>query len=120
MNNELENQLASILRDIATTAAQANDFTLEQLPDVANQYITFGMVFWTFSFVVALLVLALCVVLGIKSSKANALNEFFRPLTAITLGIFAIVSIPYTGYYVALVWFAPKIYLLDGIAGMMR
>lgn len=43
MNKELQSQLVNILGQISTSVAEAKDFTVSQLPDVAQQYITYGI-----------------------------------------------------------------------------
>ena len=40
MNDELQSQLAQILNQITTSISEAKDFSVSQLPDIAQQYIT--------------------------------------------------------------------------------
>lgn len=44
MKEELQSKLVEILTSIQTGVGKAADFAVEQLPDIAQQYITFGMV----------------------------------------------------------------------------
>jgi hypothetical protein len=55
MNNELQNKLAEVLGGIADGVSQAKDFAVDQLPDVAQQYIMFGMLWETAGLVMLLL-----------------------------------------------------------------
>ena len=43
MNDELQSQLSQILNQITTSIGEAKDFSVSQLPDVAQQYITYGV-----------------------------------------------------------------------------
>ncbi len=43
MKEELQNKAVEILTSLQTTVSEAKGFTLTQLPDVANQYISYGI-----------------------------------------------------------------------------
>lgn len=43
METELQNQIASILAIISNSVQEVKDFTVSQLPDIAQQYITYGI-----------------------------------------------------------------------------
>jgi hypothetical protein len=120
MNNELQNQLTTILGDISATVTQAKDFSLEHLPEVASQYIAFGKVYWTLALFGSVVMVALCAMLCVQSIRSQSYDEFGRPLLAAILGVFGGVALCVSLYYAALVWFAPKIYLLDGIARLLK
>jgi hypothetical protein len=45
MEKELQLQLANILKIVVTNVSAATDFSLSQLPDIAQQYIAYG--FWS-------------------------------------------------------------------------
>jgi hypothetical protein len=129
VNDELQSKLVEVLTGISEGVSQAKDFAVEQLPDVAQQYIMFGMV-WETALLVILI--ALCVlfvwgtVWGFKNATSNEFNtgqeEFggmvgvISTVALITTMIFAIGQLkPFL-----LVWFAPKLYLLQGIAGLVK
>jgi hypothetical protein len=44
MKEELQGKLVEILTQIQSTVGQAKDFTLQQLPDIAQSYIYYGVV----------------------------------------------------------------------------
>jgi hypothetical protein len=125
MNDELQNKLAEVLGGIADGVSQAKDFAVEQLPDVAQQYIMFGLVWETAAFVVSFAVMAiLCAGLFMLIKHRRRLDEVLVHFGATMLAIFAI---PIWLIFVAaslkdllLVWFAPKLYLLQGIAGLLK
>jgi len=97
------------------------DFASEQLPDIFNQIILLGRVINTSVFALAAistLSMLLYVRYSIKCSKGDISSHEKNKFTnrAITAGMFSIpvaVSMCVYGYYAALAWFAPKLYVID-------
>ena len=129
MNEELQSKLVEVLTGISEGVAQAKDFAVEQLPDVAQQYIMFGMVWETTAFVVLTLLLLPSLHLARNGFKLMAANDaddsdesrgftflLFGGIASGVFGFLAIVQLK----AVLLVWFAPKLYLLQGIAGLVK
>ena len=129
MNDELQNKLAEVLGGIAEGVGQAKDFAVEQLPDVAQQYIMFGMVWETAAFVMLVAATGLCgwiVMRGWKLSNnsdstysqqdSGQMMMVFGSIPGAVLAIFCLAQLK----AVLLVWFAPKLYLLQGIAGLVK
>jgi hypothetical protein len=129
MNDELQNKLAEVLGGIAEGVTQAKDFAVEQLPDVAQQYIMFGMVWETAAFVMLVAATVVCgwmVLRGWKlwsddeSSHQDAdrgqMMMMFGSIPGVVFAIFCLAQLK----AVLLVWFAPKLYLLQGIAGLVK
>ena len=129
MNEELQSKLVEVLTGISEGVAQAKDFAVEQLPDVAQQYIMFGMVWETTALVVLILLLLPSLHwawVGFKSMTANDADYsdesrgftflLLGGMVSLFLGFGAIVQLK----AVLLVWFAPKLYLLQGIAGLVK
>jgi hypothetical protein len=129
MNEELQSKLVEVLTGISEGVSQAKDFAIEQLPDVAQQYIMFGMIWETtlLGFLIAASILCVWVLVwGIKKlvGKTSTYSEenagFFAALISgcalAFIGSFTIAQIK----PVLLVWFAPKLYLLQGIAGLVK
>lgn len=48
MNDELQSQLSQILNQITTSVSEVKDFSVAQLPDIAQQYIRYGL--WSHAF----------------------------------------------------------------------
>ena len=44
MNDELQKQLAQVIGSIVTSVGEVKDFSVAQLPDIAQQYINYGIV----------------------------------------------------------------------------
>jgi hypothetical protein len=129
MNEELQSKLVEVLTGISEGVAQAKDFAVEQLPDVAQQYIMFGMVWETTAFVVLTLLLLASLRLawaGFKPflSKTSSYADEDRGLVLLIVGGAASLLLGFGWALqlkaVLLVWFAPKLYLLQGIAGLVK
>lgn len=129
MNDELQNKLAEVLGGIAEGVTQAKDFAVEQLPDVAQQYIMFGIVWETAAFVMLAVATGLftwMVLRGWKlwsddeSSHHDADKGQMMMMFGSIPGIFTAISSIVQLKAVLLVWFAPKLYLLQGIAGLVK
>jgi hypothetical protein len=129
MNEELQSKLVEVLTSISEGVAQAKDFAVEQLPDVAQQYIMFGMVWETTAFVVLTLLLLPSLRLagnGLKllTDKNSDYSDENRGFTFLLLGgiasgVFGFLAMMQLRLML-LVWFAPKLYLLQGIAGLIK
>jgi hypothetical protein len=129
MNDELQSKLAEVLGGIADGVSQAKDFAVEQLPDVAQQYIMFGMVWETAALVVSVIVFALSVWLTAWAVKkmmddGTSYQQEYAAIVGGVMGgfgvfVFGITSIAQLHPFL-LVWFAPKLYLLQGIAGLLK
>lgn len=59
MNNQLQAQITQILSAIMTSVGEAKDFSVSQLPEIAQQYITYGI--WSTS---ASVILCLLIIIG--------------------------------------------------------
>ena len=123
MNDELQSKLVEVLTGISEGVAQAKDFAVEQLPDVAQQYIMFGMVWETsllalYATFIALLAFGLWKLWRSDAADVEtvAFSTIFGGGTLVLLLIAFVMQIK----PVLLVWFAPKLYLLQGIAGLVK
>lgn len=140
MKDELQSKLVEILTAMQTVAGQAKDFTLSQLPDIAQSYVVYGRVSNT-TLTLALLALSLCclwaiaVVLRRDSAKRKRFDagekfdgiDYRFQIDSFNLyfpsGLFAVV---FFGLFAVtlkgtlLVWLAPKVWLLKEIAGLIK
>jgi len=123
MNDELQSKLVEVLTGISEGVAQAKDFAIEQLPDVAQQYIMFGMV-WETSLLVIFAVLITLIAFGMWKIWVSDNLEFEAGAGLIVFGAFSEIALLFAFIFqlkpVLLVWFAPKLYLLQGIAGLVK
>lgn len=132
MSDKLNDKLVEILTGIQSAVKSAGDFAIEQLPDIATQYILYGRVK---SAVIALFLLCVIVALygfaywayknpwntseylsdaGKKRSESNYTAMIFPPILATGLLLIVIWDFDY------LVWFAPKVWLIKEIATLIK
>ena len=120
MNKELETQLltqaSSILENITNTVSQAKTLAVEQLPDIAYQYISYGTV-WS---IVSTIFLFIVLLLTGYGTYFFAKND--NPICVLTGFSFTGLLI---GFYVSLktmffILFAPKVWLIQNIIHLLK
>jgi hypothetical protein len=123
MQEELQGKLVEILTQNQSTVGQAKDFTLQQLPDIAQSYIYYGM---AYSVVWTLIGLGLCYLSYFFYKKTqeprnswgdDKITEGF--VSAIS-GLIGVIITAGTLQNLLLVWFAPKVWLLKEIAVLLK
>ena len=123
MQEELQGKLVEILTQIQGNVSQAKDFTLQQLPDIAQSYIYYGMVssaVWT------LIGLGLCYLSYFfykktKEPKEDWDDDKIAEWVVSTLsGFFGTITTIVALENLLLVWFAPKVWLLKEIASFLK
>jgi len=123
MNDELQSKLVEVLTGISEGVSQAKDFAVEQLPDVAQQYILFGMVWETTLLALYATFIAL-IAFGLWKLWSNDAAGDEAVAGLVVFGGFSLVGLLFAFVIqlkpVLLVWFAPKLYLLQGIAGLVK
>ena len=129
MKDELQTKLAEILTAIQNGVGKGADFALEQLPDIAQQYVLYGRV-WSATGVLvwlALLLTAVWVALkfGYLSKEVDEYGGWAGGrLLAALLGTFgaALAAATLLGSLQAAVfiWLAPKVWLLKEVAGLLK
>ena len=67
MDSQLQAQITTILAQIATSIGELKDYSVEQLPDIAQQYITYGI--WSSSIYVGISFVSL-IICSILLNKA--------------------------------------------------
>lgn len=125
MKEELQGKLVEVLGSIQSVAGKAGDFAMEQLPDVAQSYVAYGRAMYTAVIVAGLLVLIATAVFATMHYKAGkASGKYYDPFyTALPAFMVTMLTVTAVGTEVGpffLVWFAPKVWLLKEIAGMVR
>jgi hypothetical protein len=69
MNAELQAQITQILSAIMTSVGEVKDFSVSQLPDIAQQYINYGIVMSSVWVVLNAIMLIVCLVIMHKIYK---------------------------------------------------
>ena len=120
MNDALQLKLVEILGQIQAATKTAGDFALEQLPDIALQYVAYGRAMHTtglaFGVLLALTILAVTVV---RRKNLSEIPMWVIPTYLIGIPV-AIKFIANNFGPAMLVWFAPKVWLLKELAGMLK
>lgn len=133
MKEELQGKLVEILTSIQTAAGKASDFAMEQLPDVAQSYVVYGRFTNTVEFAAAVLVLSLGMGLALFAATRTSWVEtegyskgdwqgprIASLMAGLGVSIIGIAGVCSSFGEFAMVWFAPKVWLLKEIAGLVR
>lgn len=118
MNGSLQSKLVEILTSIQAATEKASDFALSQLPDIAQSYVLYGRVSLTVAVLLSILVIIALLILGIK--WANKEEDGFPLIIASSLSTVPLVLAIVNFSPMLLVWFAPKVWLLKELAGMIK
>ncbi len=125
MNDQLQAQLSDILAQITTSVSQVADFSVSQLPEIAQQYITYGVWSNIFTAVIQIVILiglgiliTKCIKKGQQVNKERtsyytAGDGYF--IGAVFLGIFAFGDIMFfidTARNLILALTAPKVWFI--------
>jgi hypothetical protein len=121
MKEELQGKLVEILTSIQTAAGKASDFAMEQLPDIAQQYVAYGRAAHTMGAVLGVCMLAAAVLAFRRLSRP----DFEGPAELFVFGglLSGVSGLIVTGINTTsalLVWLAPKVWLLKEIATLIK
>jgi hypothetical protein len=84
MNEELQKQLAQVISSIATSVGEVKDFSVSQLPDIAQQYINYGIVSsatWVVLCVIIAAVSIKVLIFSFKKLNEPYVNEAYIPVS---------------------------------------
>jgi hypothetical protein len=133
MQQELLRRADSIFDAISTTVGQAKDLAVEQLPDIAYQYIAFSRAYLTFimlGVVTAMIAIqVVTITFGNRSCKRNSSYskdvwdfDQWAPWIMVT----AVSTTLFGGIFLAnvkdffMVWFAPKVFLIEHLVHLVK
>ena len=132
MNEQLQGKLVEILASVQQATKDAGDFALEQLPDIASQYVIYGRI-RTLVLTMFLLTAASALFATFrwayknpwntstdswdKNARRSDSNYLLMIATAVLGGIFATIGVL---SFDLMVWIAPKVWLLKELASMVR
>lgn len=131
MNEQLQAKMVEILASIQSASKAAGDFALEQLPDIAQSYVLYGRVQTLIGLVGGLCVVIFGVFLAravknhIKASGGDLMDA--EPVTCIFGSVASSMALIFgasTAFNyasaAALVWLAPKVWLLKELASLVK
>ena len=117
MKSELQDKLVEVLTSIQAAASKANDFAVEQLPDIAQSYIMYGQITCTLASALFLVLTVTCVALAVHMFRND--NEEYLP-GPILFGLASLLGLAFALPSTVMVWVAPKVWLLKEIAGTLK
>jgi hypothetical protein len=132
MNEQLQTQLASVIKSLVDAVTAAKDFALDQLPSVVAEFLVYARVTETLDVVLSLgLMLALGVTAkrlhrkGVSVSNGDTWGNPAEPYycgatfaAVFALGCFVVALMNLNE--LIMVWAAPKVYLIKHIAVLVR
>jgi hypothetical protein len=129
MNDQLQAQLVSILANIQTATGRVSDFAVGQLPDTVQQYLIYGRISSLAFSLMTGGVLAVSIFVALRHGYFGTQKDLFGEWPASRLACLmggSTVSI-FSGYTFAvsiqttlLVWLAPKVWLLQSFASLLK
>jgi len=133
MQQELLNRADEIFKSIGSAVSTATEFGKEQIPDVAYQYIAFSRAYLSIMEAIAFLIFIigmwLVVNVAIRDSRKLGADKWdmewagSRIVACFFGGFIAFISIIIflsKLKSLMMVWFAPKIFLIQGIADLAK
>lgn len=129
MKEELQLKLVEIINHIISGVSAAKDFTLSELPDVVTTFMAFSRAWETFNWLALAVAfgcaLYVAIAKGYKSDKKDRYGSTAdSAIAAMIVGTAAStllgVSLIVQTKYLLLVWLAPKVYLIQTIAQMIK
>lgn len=130
MKEELQRQIAQIIAAIHGQASSTGDFWIERLPSVAQQYIAYGraqaiidIIMPTAGLLVAAWLIKHLLVnsgIGLDFKTHRAFLSLLTGVVATGLGIYSVIAFVAATRLAALVWFAPKVWLLRELANIIK
>lgn len=131
IQQEMLNRADSIMNAISSTVSKASNFAADQIPDIAMQFVTYGRVSLTAYLIIAILtvLLGLWLVIGVgvmnKCKLADRDGDWSVPQCMLAIAG-AVISIIGLMTFVTnfdkcmMVWFAPKLWLIQTIATLLN
>ena len=131
LQQQLLDRADSIMDSIATTVDKASTFAAEQVPDIALQYVAFGRAsisaYMAISVVVFCIAFWMCIRIGVMNSREYPTNAYSwddRRMGAFIvgggLGAISIATFLINLNNFIMVWVAPKIWLINEIARLVK
>lgn len=117
MNEELKEKANDMLLKLLTGMEQAGDFAMAELPEVIEQLIMYKAVYHTWIFLSCLVALTIVVYKTYKLQiECDEVPVF---IFGIFLAIPLMMGICFNFNDMIMVWFAPKLYLLEYARGLV-
>ena len=125
MQAELLKRSEAIMDSLGKTISSAVDFSKEQIPDIAYQYIAFERAYTSVTLLcgIAFIVLALFLTryaLNTKWSRDLDTKLGLSAIAGVCSGIIGLITFFASLKVFLLVWFAPKVFLLQSLTSLIK
>lgn len=125
MQQELLDRADSIFSGISSAVSTAKDFAVEQLPDIAYQFVAFGRFYESAVFALGLILFSVGMYLVVQlvvrnKSNCRGGNEVGYVIAGGFTSLVGVFNIFDTFKSFAMVWFAPKIWLVVEIVKLVK
>jgi hypothetical protein len=124
MNKELQSQISQIIAQIMVSVGEVKDFSMEQLPDIAQQYVTYGI--WSsafYSIISLLFVIAFAFAFNFLFKIARRGNDdelYLLLVLPAGFSLFPIIALCHNIHQLILVLTAPKVWFLLEIKNLLQ
>lgn len=129
MKDELQTKLTEILTTIQANVSKGTDFALEQLPDIAQQYLFYGKV-WEIIAVLAMLAINVPIILatlkfGYLSKRGNEFGDWSEGRVAVVIigtvaSLFSASIFLMALHELVFIQFAPKVWLIKEVTELLK
>lgn len=120
ISEQFSDKLLEIITSIQTAVGKAADFTFEQLPDIAQQYVAFGRAYSITVLVVSLIFMGFFWYLGnMINKRCQGTHESDSGWVMVFPGMLPLLVFLLNLKETILVWFAPKVWLIQEIANLI-
>lgn len=124
MSEELQKQLAEMLKSLMATAQDATTWAKGEIPLLVKEKIMLGRVEETVYFVVSLLVGAVILYYSLKLWKHSwqlTKEDADEPvILANIIGVILSVVVIYPSHNFFTVWFAPRLYIIEWLTSLVK
>lgn len=123
MNDQLQAQISQIITQIMVSVGEVKDFSMSQLPDIAQQYITYGV--WKTGITSVVLFIVIIATFFIAKSGIKDLNRgdeigMFKTIFPIPVGLISVIDLIENIHSFILVMTAPKVWFLLEIKNIIN
>ena len=117
MNEELQKQLAQVISSIVTSVGEVKDFSVAQLPDIAQQYINYGIVssaVWVVLCAIIAVVSIKILIFSVKKINESYNNDAYIPVVVFSFfgSFFPTIFLFVNLHNLILVLTAPKVWFI--------
>lgn len=121
MNEQLQKELAAWLAQLRDAAQHGTNFALDQAPLIVQEKIAFGRFVETFELLIGASLLVTAYWFSTKASYWDEQHDHpFGYIGACVFGFVGLFVVCVQITYVAEAWIAPRLYVIDWLAGLLK